>query len=514
MRVPASVCVTAIWFFFIGGLFQPAQSQLTDRQTLETLYASCNGNDWTKNTNWLDANIGICDWHGITCTSNGNVRQIKLRDNNLACALPHDLFYISTLKVVDLSRNQNLTVDLTDIDSQRASGLQKIFISDANWQSLNGLDAAFNSTLTVLGAAGNLLTGTFPDSVLQLTQLQHLDLSFNFLSGTIPEQISDLSQLQILSLSHNLLSGTIPTTIGTLTRLSQLFLQNNQLTGVIPTELGQLTRLAFLSLNNQILSDGVGGLTGPLIDFSNCPELFSLSLSNNHLSGTVPPSLLESVHSQFSSFLSVDFSGNDLTGVVPPELSRFQQFRLYLIRNKIDGVDSQLCSQSQWFRGEVGEFGCNAILCPPGTFGVFGRQISNEYPCNPCETAGFFGQSKCEPAINQSPPLQTDQDAPQTTNSTNSQLDASVVHTWTKGRGSQQPLDFDSETVPVLGESDGQAMFDIDGRPQFGPIEMTDEAAHSHDQPSPMEDTFSKGTSLHPGMCIALFALLVHCLLR
>lgn len=47
-------------------------------------------------------------------------------------------------------------------------------------------------------------------------------------------------------LSHNALSGTIPDALGALTNLNYIGLAQNALTGLLPASLGQLKKLAIL----------------------------------------------------------------------------------------------------------------------------------------------------------------------------------------------------------------------------------------------------------------------------
>ncbi|CAI5999850.1 unnamed protein product [Closterium sp. NIES-65] len=66
------------------------------------------------------------------------------------------------------------------------------------------------------------------------------------LSGSIPEAISSLKQLQRLYLNDNILSGSIPEAISSLKQLRELFLQDNRLSGTIPACIGNLTALTSL----------------------------------------------------------------------------------------------------------------------------------------------------------------------------------------------------------------------------------------------------------------------------
>ncbi|CAH1436229.1 unnamed protein product [Lactuca virosa] len=97
-----------------------------------------------------------------------------------------------------------------------------------------------------MGSSG--LVGKISHSLLNLTYLNHLDLSHNYLYGTIPTFIGSMTLLRYLQLAGNNLNGTIPRSIGSLTELSFLDLSYLSLYGTIPLELGNLTNLQVLSL--------------------------------------------------------------------------------------------------------------------------------------------------------------------------------------------------------------------------------------------------------------------------
>ncbi|KAL6546098.1 hypothetical protein OROGR_009972 [Orobanche gracilis] len=84
-----------------------------------------------------------------------------------------------------------------------------------------------------LNLTGFGLSGPLPESLSNLTALQHLLLGDNRLSGTIPD-LSALKSLEILHLENNQLEGSIPSSLGGLPNLKELFLQNNKLDGNIP----------------------------------------------------------------------------------------------------------------------------------------------------------------------------------------------------------------------------------------------------------------------------------------
>ncbi|XP_076917760.1 putative LRR receptor-like serine/threonine-protein kinase At1g67720 [Bidens hawaiensis] len=85
-------------------------------------------------------------------------------------------------------------------------------------------------------------------------------------------------------------------------------LSGKNLTGGIPSELTKLTSL------EQLWLDG-NALTGPIPDFTGCPNLKIIHLENNKLSGDLPPSLAD-----LPNLSQLYLQNNLLTGEVPPGL--------------------------------------------------------------------------------------------------------------------------------------------------------------------------------------------------
>ena len=125
-----------------------------------------------------------------------------------------------------------------------------------------------------LDLAYNELTGSIPEALGQLNNLQDLYLGGNQLTGSIPETIGQLKNLQVLSLVNNQLTGTmtgtIPETIGQLKNLQDLYLGGNQLTGCIPLALyaipnNDLHRLELYSCHIYYSRRASGGRVGRFI---------------------------------------------------------------------------------------------------------------------------------------------------------------------------------------------------------------------------------------------------------
>jgi Leucine-rich repeat (LRR) protein len=156
----------------------------------------------------------------------------------------------------------------------------------------------------------NLLQGTIPAQLENLSELAYLSMFINQLSGGIPTELCNLSNLYWFDLGDNLLSGSIPACIGGLSNLYGFWAGNNQLGGNLPPELGNLSLLEEIWLQGNQLSGGVPA------QFGNLTALRDLRISNNPLSGPLPLSL--------SNLASLDTFWFDNTGICEPPGATFQ----------------------------------------------------------------------------------------------------------------------------------------------------------------------------------------------
>jgi hypothetical protein len=117
--------------------------------------------------------------------------------------------------------------------------------------------------LKTLAVWGNKITGTVPDAVSRLTNLQIFDVDKNLIEGTINTALCSLTGLRQLWLDELQLTGTIPECLGNLTALSILYLHGNGLTGTVPSSLTRLTALQRIGLSFNFLS-GVAPVFNPV----------------------------------------------------------------------------------------------------------------------------------------------------------------------------------------------------------------------------------------------------------
>ena len=207
-------------------------------------------------------------------------------------------------------------------------------------------------------------------------RVTRLELERNLLLGTLPPEIGNLSKLVTLSLFRNWLAGTLPSEIGNLTNLEHLYLRENRLEGPLPQSLTSLENLSALGLSDTglcapqdaafqtwlrgvthvegtvtcaktdrdfliTLYDATGGdswtnntnwksdrpiseWTGVTTDEDG--RVIKLTLNDNNLSGEIPPALgsLEKLQSLF-------LYNNNLTGEIPPALGNLNELKTLIL---------------------------------------------------------------------------------------------------------------------------------------------------------------------------------------
>ncbi|KAI3822031.1 hypothetical protein L1987_09612 [Smallanthus sonchifolius] len=170
----------------------------------------------------------------------------------------------------------------------------------------------------------NSFTGEFPSGIWSLSNLSSLRISGNFLSGELPSSLAwNLSRLEI---SDNKFSGLIPEGISSWKKLNVFKASNNLLLGEIPTGFTNLSQLSVLYLDGNSLS---GELPSTIRSWNS---LTTLNLARNNLSGPIPPAITSLPH-----LLDLDLSENQFSGKIPPEFSRLRLTTLNLSSNKLTG---------------------------------------------------------------------------------------------------------------------------------------------------------------------------------
>ncbi|CAN8268214.1 unnamed protein product [Cochlearia groenlandica] len=250
-----------------------------------------------------------------------------LQVNSLSGPLTTEIGSISSLKSVDLSNN--------------------VFTGE--------IPASFSDlkNLTLLNLFRNKLYGSIPEFIGDLPELEVLQLWENNFTGKIPEKLGENGKLVILDLSSNKLTGTLPENLCSGKKLTTVITLSNFLFGYIPEKLGECESLTRIRMGQNFLNGSIpkglfglpelsqvelqdNYLTGELTiaggDVS--VNLGQISLSNNQLSGPLPPAI-----GNFAGLQKLLLDGNKFTGPIPPEIGRLQQLsKLDISHNLISGA--------------------------------------------------------------------------------------------------------------------------------------------------------------------------------
>jgi hypothetical protein len=306
------------------------------RLVLVGLYNSCNGKNWIYQHFWGSTTVNYCNWDGIGCNG-GDIISIDLSANNLTGTIPDTLFQISTLEYLWLNSNP-ISFNFPSSNQTLTTNLQELRLDNTGLTSLKGISAL--TSLVTLHVEHNLIQGQLDYELLELANLRALYMGDNGVTGTFPGDIEQLKYLNTLSLRDN-------------------------------------------------------GIEGGLPSFENVRALTKVDLANNKFTGAIPSLFFYSLSSYAP--LMVDLSSNTLSGTIPSSLGRFQNLTIYLRGNLFDGLPSQLCENTKWNDGDVGLFGCDAVMCPPKTYSPLGRAHQNTR-CVDCASVSSYGQSTCASA--------------------------------------------------------------------------------------------------------------------
>ena len=365
-----------------------------ERQILVNMYNVMGGRNWKTGDDWLSLDVDVCQWSGISCTTDGRVSSIILRNNGLTGEIPKDIFSLAELTTLNLESN-SIEFDFAGIGSAAKLEVLDLSSTDLPAASLNTIDELSSlENLRFLSVASNSLGGSIPEGLFALTGLDELRISFNAFSGKLSTQIGQMTNLQRFGCTGNMLTGQLPTEIGNLSGLQELSAGENQFGGTLPTQLNLLTNLQTLSLQQFTSSSGIWG---PLLSFRDLGQLTSLQLDSNRLTGTVPAYFLVNSR-RLDAQIYVGLSDNRIEGSLPSQWSRFDRLFVDLAGNKIEGINARLCKQRDWMGGDVAEFDCDAILCPKGKYNDIGRQSDSSKPCQNCPNGrgNYFGAKSCD----------------------------------------------------------------------------------------------------------------------
>ncbi|CAI0446385.1 unnamed protein product [Linum tenue] len=187
-----------------------------------------------------------------------SLQHLDLSSNHLFGILPPKISTMVKLQTLILDDNFfNHTALSTSLFDPPLSNLTVLSLRNNKFRGLllgNSLEAltklqvldlsvnSFDSDLPLLPKgilmailSNNSFQGKIPRQYSQLTQLQHLDVSFNEIVGEVPASVVSLSNIRFLNLGSNMLSGPIPNSLRCGQNLQFVDISNNRLTGGLPS---------------------------------------------------------------------------------------------------------------------------------------------------------------------------------------------------------------------------------------------------------------------------------------
>lgn len=341
------------------------------RDVLISIYNSSEGENWTRNDNWL-SNMPLNDWYGVE-TSQGNVISIiltnnnlkgiiseqisllselnelfldcnflngeipkelgllselvnlSLSDNNLSGTIPEEIFYINRLKLLSLSNN--LLNGQLIINNVPQSNL--LFL-DLSGNMLDGPIPVLNnfSNLTLLNLADNNFDGEFVEAFQSGNQLEYLNLEGNSFSGSIENIWNNMQSLNIIQLQNNLFNNSLPPGSPSFINLFWLDIMDNDFSGEIPEALYKLDSLKYLNISENSFGGEIDLKIGDLL------MLEYLSLSENNFTGVVPDSI-----SRLKKLRILEINKNQFYGNLPDGINKIDSlFLISLSDNKMEGL--------------------------------------------------------------------------------------------------------------------------------------------------------------------------------
>ncbi|KAG7951395.1 hypothetical protein I3843_12G005400 [Carya illinoinensis] len=253
--------------------------------------------------------------------------------NSFLGFLPHDIYNAATLEEISLPSN-----NLSGPISNEIMNLTKLTRLELYQNHLSGnlpVNIGKLSKLKQLILHTNHLTGSFSHSLLNCTNLIHLNLWMNFFHENITDlNMSSLHQLIILNLGANNFVGKFPASIHSCVSIRGIRISQNQLEGQITPKVAQLKYLSFLSVSFNKLTN----ITAAIKILMRCNNLKVAILGNNFLKESMPTDVSMIDTDGFKNLRYLDLSSCQLTGQFPIWISKLKNLQfLNLGSNRITG---------------------------------------------------------------------------------------------------------------------------------------------------------------------------------
>jgi len=163
--------------------------------------------------------------------------ELNVGSNRLSGSLPPMMGLAPNLGRLSVSDNE-LTGTIPPIGSmplESFRGQNNFFVGILPFDY--GYGGQWPETLKEWWTYNNRLSGSIPDGIGYISNLEDFRVAFNQLEGTLPGTVGNLDRLFRLDVSNNRLIGEIPEELGALASLTDVQVQFNSLIGEVPSSL-------------------------------------------------------------------------------------------------------------------------------------------------------------------------------------------------------------------------------------------------------------------------------------
>lgn len=276
--------------------------QWRQRYVMSLFYYALKGDDWSLKLNFVNHSLPTCSWNQNFTFPGGQVTTLGVLCDNYARVDAIRIGEYTHIVMVSLSIHGGFRCT----QMMELSHFKPAFMFSVRNNLIGSLPAELGllTDLTTLNWEQNtIITGTIPSALSKLNALQQFSCLYCTLTGKVPDWIgTGWPQLIVLGLSQNTMTGSFPSSIAELTNLVILGLDDNLMTGTLDV-LRTMPMLEQVYLEN---NDFVGNMTDTFLE--SATRLRTLDISGNQMVGSVPVHLMA-----WTDFQILDLHDNQLT---------------------------------------------------------------------------------------------------------------------------------------------------------------------------------------------------------